>query len=188
MTDGSRTTGPVRATGAIARVLSVAAQALNATGTFIVLMLVVLINSDILSRNLLNMPFHGSYEMVQFFMVMIVFMQLPDVIRVNRLTRSDGFLITLADRTPATARIFARLIDSASAVFMAFIAYAIWPELQRSWGSGSFFGTPGIFTAPYWPIHLVILVSSLLSTVIFATKALTGRRRPDRLHLEEPGA
>jgi hypothetical protein len=110
------------------------------------------------------------------------------VIRINRLTRSDGFLAVLADRRPGIARVFARMIDAASAVFMAFIAYAIWPELLRSWGSGAFFGTPGIFTAPYWPIHAVILLSSSVSAAIFATKALSGRRRPEHLHLEESGA
>jgi TRAP-type C4-dicarboxylate transport system permease small subunit len=181
-------TGPVRATNLVARAFSVTAKAMNATGTLVVLGLVVLINSDVVSRNLFNAPFRGTYEMVQFLMVMIVFLQLPDVIRINRLTRSDGFLAILAERKPGIARFFARLIDTAAGVFMAFIAYAIWPELQRSWETGAFFGTPGIFTAPYWPIHLVILLSSVLSALIFACKAITGKRRPERLHLEESGA
>lgn len=188
MSDTPKRTGANRAVHAAARALSVTAQALNATGTLIVLALVLLINSDVVSRNLFSAPFRGTYEMVQFLMVMIVFLQLPDVIRINRLTRSDGFLAILADRRPGIARAFARLIDGASCVFMIFIAYAIWPELQRSWASSAFFGTPGIFTAPYWPIHLVILVSSILSAAIFAAKAVTGKRRPERLHLEESGA
>lgn len=188
MSDSSQTKGVTRAVNATARVLSVVAQAMNVTGTLIVLALVLLINSDVVSRNLFSAPFRGTYEMVQFLMVMIVFLQLPDVIRINRLTRSDGFLAVLADRRPGIARVFARIIDAASAVFMSFIAFAIWPELQRSWGTGAFYGTPGIFTAPYWPIHTVILVSSSVSAAIFATKALTGRRRPEHLHLEESGA
>lgn len=172
----------------MARVLSVGAQVFNATGTLIVLGLVLLINADVVSRNLFNAPFRGSYEIVKFLMVMIVFLQLPDVIRSNHLTRSDGFLAILAARRPGIARVFARTIDAASAIFMTFIACAIWPELQRSWGSGSFFGTPGIFTAPYWPIHLVIMVSSLLSAATFVIKVLAGRRRPELLHLMERGA
>ena len=188
MPDANGTLGPARAVNGMARALSVTAQALNATGTLVVLALVLLINSDVVSRNVLNAPFRGTYELVQFLMVMIVFLQLPDVIRINRLTRSDGFLAVLADRRPSIARFFARLIDTASGVFMALIAVAIWPELQRSWQIDAFFGTPGIFTAPYWPIHLVILVSSVLSAAIFATKAITGKRRPEHLHLEESGA
>lgn len=173
---------------ASARLMSGVAQTANAVGTLVVLGLVLLINLDVLSRNLLNAPFKGTYEMVQFLMVMIVFLQLPDVVRINRLTRSDGFLAILADRQPAIARLFARGIDSASAVFMGLIAWAVWPEFLRSWSEATYFGTPGIFTAPYWPIHLVICFATALSALIFVTKAISGKRRPERLHLEESGA
>ena len=103
MPDANGTSGLARAVNGMARALSVTAQALNATGTLVVLALVLLINSDVVSRNVLNAPFRGTYEMVQFLMVMIVFLQLPDVIRINHLTRSDGFLAVLADRRPGTA-------------------------------------------------------------------------------------
>ena len=177
-----------RLAGASARLMSGLAQAANAVGTLVVLGLVLLINTDVLSRNLFNAPFRGTYEMVQFLMVMIVFLQLPDVVRINRLTRSDGFLAILADRRPGIARFFARVIDSASGAFMALIAWAIWPEFLRSWSEGTYFGTPGIFTAPYWPIHLVIFFAATLCALIFATKAISGKRRPEQLHLEESGA
>ncbi len=177
-----------RAVNTAARGLSTLAQVANATGTLVVLALVVLINTDVVARNLFHAPFRGTYEMVQFLMVMIVFLQLPDVIRINRLTRSDGFLAVLAERRPGIARFLARLIDAASAVFMTLISFAVWPEFLRSWASGSFMGTPGLFTAPYWPIHLAIFGSSVLAALIFATKAITGKRRPERLHLEESGA
>tara|TARA_R110002124_G_scaffold57292_11_gene160658 strand:- start:334 stop:885 length:552 start_codon:yes stop_codon:yes gene_type:complete len=177
-----------RAVNAVARGLSLVAKIANATGTLVVLALVVLINSDVVARNLFNDPFEGTYELVQFLMVMIVFLQLPDVIRINRLTRSDGLLAVLAERRPEIARFFARLIDAISSVFMALIAIAVWPEFLRSWDSGSFMGTPGIFTAPNWPIHLAIFCSCVLAALIFLAKAITGKRRPERLHLEESGA
>ncbi|TVR06394.1 MAG: TRAP transporter small permease [Salinarimonadaceae bacterium] len=164
------------------------AQVANAAGTLVVLGLVVLINSDVISRNAFNAPFRGTYEAVQFLLVMIVFLQLPDVVRINRLTRSDGFLAILSERKPALARIFARMIDTLAAIFMGLAAYAIWPEFLRAWHEGTFFGTPGIFTAPYWPIKLVICLSTALCALIFVTKAISGKRRPERLHLEESGA
>jgi TRAP-type C4-dicarboxylate transport system permease small subunit len=177
-----------RATNGPARVMTLVAQAANAVGTLVVLGLVVLINSDVVSRNLFNAPFRGTYELVQFLMVMIVFLQLPDVVRINRLTRSDGFIGLIANRRPGIARFFARLIDSVAAIFMGLIAFAMWPEFVRSWTEGNFFGTPGVFTAPYWPIHLVICFSAALTALIFATKAIAGKRRPELLHLEESGA
>lgn len=179
---------PARAANLAARLIAGIAQAANAAGTLVVLGLVVLINTEVVSRNAFSAPFRGTYEAVQFLMVMIVFLQLPDVVRINRLTRSDGFLAVLADRRPRIARHVARVIDTASAVFMAIIAYAIWPEFLRAWHEGTFFGTPGIFTAPYWPIKLVMVLSAALCALIFATKALAGKRRPEHLHLEESGA
>lgn len=178
----------VRFANGIARLMAGVAKVANAIGTLVVLGLVLLINSDVISRNAFNAPFQGTYELVQFLMVMIVFLQLPDVVRINRLTRSDGFLGILAGRRPAVARFFARVIDTASAVFMGLIAYAMWPEFVRSWTEANYFGTPGIFTAPYWPIHLVIVFSAGLCAMIFAAKAISGKRRPERLHLEESGA
>lgn len=172
----------------VARSAAQAAMAANAVGTLVVLGLVLLVNSDVISRNLFNAPFRGTYEMVQFLMVLIVFLQLPDVVRINRLTRSDGFLAIMADRRPEIARFFARLIDAGSCIFMALIAYTIWPEFLRAWGDNTYFGTPGIFTAPYWPIKLAICLSGGLCAIIFATKVIVGRRRPERLHLEESGA
>ena len=147
--------------------MAIVTQAANAAGTLVVLGLVLLINSDVVARNAFNEPFAGTYEAVQFLMVMIVFLQLPDVVRINRLTRSDGFLGLIAGRRPAIARFAARVIDGASAFFMGLITYAMWPEFLRSWSENTFFGTPGIFTAPYWPIHLVITFSAALCTLIF---------------------
>ena len=177
-----------RGANALARLMTGVAQLSNAAGTLVVLGLVLMINADVVSRNAFNAPFRGTYESVQFLMVMIVFLQLPDVVRINRLTRSDGFLAILASRRPAIARFFARLIDSIAAVFMGLIAYAMWPEFQRAWEDSTYFGTPGIFTAPYWPIRLAVCFSAALCALIFATKTISGRRRPELLHLEESGA
>ena len=194
MDDQANDAGPfqgsalARWTNGPARVMTIVAQVSNAVGTLVVLGLVVLINSDVVSRNAFNAPFRGTYELVQFLMVMIVFLQLPDVVRINRLTRSDGFIGLIAGRRPRVARLFARIIDTVSAIFMGLIAYTMWPEFIRSWTENTYFGTPGIFTAPYWPIHLVICFSAALTALIFATKALAGKRRPELLHLEESGA
>ena len=76
----------------------------NAVGTLVVLALVMVVNYDMGARNLFNAPFNGAFEVVQFSMVLIVFLQLPDVVRVNRLTRSDGFLTVVGGRRPGLAR------------------------------------------------------------------------------------
>ena len=62
----------------------------NAIGTLMVLALVLVVTFDVIARGVFNAPFRGAVEVVQFTMVFIVFAQLPDVVRVGRLTRSDG--------------------------------------------------------------------------------------------------
>lgn len=150
------------------------ARVMNVIGTLMVLGLVVVVNGDVLSRNLLNAPFKGSFELVQFSLVLIVFMQLPDVIRVDRLTRSDGFLMVLNGAYPRLGSALSRLIDLLAAVFMALIAWTIYPDFVETLHSGRYFGVPGVFTMPVWPQNLAITVASIMCTLMFLGKVLSG--------------
>ncbi len=166
--------------GGVAMVLSRTAMAANAIGTIVVLLLVVAVNADVVARGVFSAPFRGTVEVVQFSMVLIVFLQLPDVVRVDRLTRSDGFLLVLAGRHPRIAGWLWRIVDGVSAVMMALIAIAMWPEFVDAWVHDEFFGTPGIFTAPWWPVRGAIVFSAALCCLILAWKTVTGRRQLER--------
>lgn len=144
------------------------AMAANAVGTLVVVALIAVVNYDIIARGLFSKPFLGAYEIVQFSMVLIVFLQLPDVVRVGRLTRSDGFLGIMIRRRRPAGLALSRLIDAVSMVFMLIVAYAMWPEFLEMWESKDFFGIPGVFTAPWWPVKLVIFLSACLCAVHFA--------------------
>ncbi len=139
----------------------------NAVGTLVVLALVLIVNYDAIARSLFNKPFLGAVEVVQFSMVLIVFLQLPDVIREGRLTRSDGLLGIISSRSPLAGKLLSRAIDLFSLTFMVIIAIAIWPEFVDMWESQDFFGIPGVFTAPWWPVKLVIFLSACLCAVHF---------------------
>lgn len=163
--------------GNLIKLLTVAAKYVatgaNIAGTLVVLGLVVIVNFDIVARGMFNQPFRGAYEVVQFSMVLIVFLQLPDVCRVNRLTRSDGLLTVLGARKPSLAAMLRRAINAISAIMMGLIAVAIFPEFLDMWDTQDFFGVPGIFTAPWWPIKLTILCSAALCALIFALKVVS---------------
>lgn len=163
----------------IDKITSGIAMAANAAGTFVVILLIAVVNYDIIARGIFNKPFLGSVEVVQFSMVLIVFLQLPDVVRVGRLTRSDGFLGFLGRRNSTAGRTMSRLIDACSALFMIIIAIAIWPEFVEMWESRDFFGVPGVFTAPWWPIKLVIFLSACLCAILFILHVIRGPRHPD---------
>lgn len=182
----------------------------NMVGTGIIFVLVAILNADVVARGVFHDPIRGVVEMVIFSLALIVFMQLPDVVRSNRLTRSDGMLLMLFESRPEAARILTRVIDLVAGIFMALIAWTMWPEFIESFETCHFFtapefgpeptgefladlsaafgrceysGTPGIFTAPWWPIKLAICFSVTLCTIIFFMKALIGSKGDDLFNI-----
>jgi len=114
----------------------------NAIGTLIVLALVMVVNYDVVARGFFNNPFHGAVELVQFSMVLIV------------------------------CKYLNKLINLIAFVFMVLIAVAIWPEFVDMFETRDYFGVPGVFTAPWWPIKLVIFISAVLCSLLFSLKVL----------------
>ncbi len=60
---------------------------------------------------------------------------------------------------------------------MTLIAITIWPEFLKMWDTQDYFGVPGVFTAPWWPIKLTILFGTALCAMIFVLKAAGPPRR-----------
>ena len=169
----------------LSRVANTLAIAANVIGTLTVLMLVVILNVDVVARGFFNAPLKGTYEIVQLAVVFIVFLQLADVVRVDRLTRSDGFLNLLHSRRPGLTANLRRIINAMSAIFMGLIAYIMFPEFLKMWDTKDFFGIPGVFTVPWWPIKLVIASGSALACLIFVLKVITAQDRPQLVRVPE---
>lgn len=180
----------------------------NVSGAFVLLALVAIMNVDIISRNLFNAPFRGVVEVVIFSLALIVFLQLPDVVRTGRLTRSDGFLGVLRHHMPRTGGMMGRFLDAVSFVFMCLIVWTVWPEFTESFESCHFFtapefgpaptgaiwadfktamlrcdyfGTPGILQAPWWPVRLAIAFGCAWAAILFFFKMLLGDSQADIL-------
>ncbi|MFT5742341.1 MAG: TRAP-type C4-dicarboxylate transport system permease small subunit [Paracoccaceae bacterium] len=169
----------------LSRVANALAIAANVAGTITVLALVVILNVDVIARSAFNSPLKGTYEIVQLGVVFIVFLQLADVVRVDRLTRSDGFLNLLHSKRPRLTSTLRRIINAVSAIFMFMIAYIMFPEFIKMWGTQDFFGVPGVFTVPWWPIKLVIAAGSALACLIFVLKVITAQDRPQLIRAPE---
>ena len=162
----------------LSRVANTLAITANAAGTLAVLGLVVILNVDVVARGLFNQPLKGTYEIVQFSVVFIVFLQLADVVRVDRLTRSDGFLNLMHARAPGATRNIRRIINALSAIFMGLITYISYPEFLKMWETQDYFGVPGLFTLPWWPVKLVITFGCGLACLIFALKVVSAQDKP----------
>lgn len=173
------------AVAGLSRVANSLAIAANVAGTLSVLALVVILNVDVVMRSAFNAPLKGTYEIVQLAVVFIVFLQLADVVRVDRLTRSDGFLNLMHAKRPRFTAGLRRIINAVSAIFMGLIAYIMFPEFLKMWGTQDYFGVPGVFTVPWWPVKLVIAAGSALACVIFVLKVITAQDRPALIRTPE---
>ncbi|MDA9207290.1 TRAP transporter small permease subunit [Octadecabacter sp.] len=169
----------------LSRVANTIAIIANALGTLVVLALVVILNLDVIARGVFSEPIPGVYEMVQFSVVMIVFLQLADVVRVDRLTRSDGFLTVVGGKRPGVAANMRRIINAISAIFMGLVAYITFPEFLHMWDTKDYFGVPGLFTLPWWPVKMVITFGTALSCLVFVIKVISAQDRPQLVRAPE---
>ena len=115
----------------------------NMIGTGVIFVLVAILNADVFARGVLHDPIRGVVEAVIFSLALVVFLQLPDVVRSNRLTRSDGLLLLLFESRPNVARMASRTIDFVAGVFMCPIAWTMWPEFVESIETCHFITPPG---------------------------------------------
>lgn len=160
-------------------------SAMNAIGTAWILALMVLINADVIGRGAFGQPIAGVPEMVALSIMGIVFLQLANTLRSGKLTRSDALLGVLRRRLPRVATAIDALFNLTGAVLVWVIVESFYPKFTRSWEREEFVGAVGNFTAPTWPINLIVLIGAtamlitfLLNAVCLATAAWRGRR-PD---------
>ena len=140
---------------------------MNATGSVWIVVLMLLINIEAIGRSAFNTPIIGVIEMIEISVVGIVFLQLADSLRRGILTRSDGLFNHVSARNPAAGHIMAMATYLAGAVFMALIIWGTGPFFVDSWTKDYYIGVEGMFTAPVWPIALVIVIGLAVTLVQF---------------------
>ncbi|RST86857.1 TRAP transporter small permease [Aquibium carbonis] len=136
-------------------------NALNVIGTLLILGLVVLVNADVLGRNLFLAPISGVPEIVSMSIVAIVFLQVSQAFRMGRFTRTDALLNALGSRAPRLRAAVELVYVAAALALVWFLLSASWPLFEKAWQRGTYVGTVGDFTAPEWPVKLVILIGCM---------------------------
>ena len=142
---------------------------LNDTGTVWIFALMLLINLDIMLRWLFKAPIDGVPEMVELSIACIVFLQLGDAVRAGRLTRSDELYNKLKESRPRVGYAMAIFFDLAGAAFFLAILFGAVPMLIEAWEHDHYAGNEGIFTAPIWPIRLILCISCITVVLVFLT-------------------
>jgi len=150
---------------------------LNAFGSIWVLFIVVMICSDSFGRSFFNRPLDGVNELVAVSMAFIVFCQLPDTVRLAKLTRSDTYLPRLQASSAPAARIVVCGFDLLGMGVMIAIIVGTTPLLIESVERGYYIGEQGIFTFPEWPIKGMVVLGSFATMLCFALRAVNHWRR-----------
>lgn len=144
---------------------------LNVLATLMLIGLMVLINGDVIGRNLLRAPIPGVVELSEAAMVMLVFLQLGHTLRRDRFMRSDGMLRLAERRLPRLGAGLNLVFDLVGAAFFALIAWAVHDRVFAAWSGGYYKGIRGNFTLPTWPIEAAILIGAVVMVVQFLALA-----------------
>lgn len=147
-------------------------QGLNVVGSVLILLLMLLVGVDVISRNLAGAPVSGVPEMVTLSIVAIVFLQIPAALRAGRMTRSDGVLNWLSARAPALGKALETLFDLCAIFIIGVIVKTTWPILTRAYERGEFTGAVGDFTAPVWPVKATLIIGGSVLILQFAARIL----------------
>lgn len=134
--------------------------AMNALGTVWIFLLMVLINADILGRELFSAPVRGTTELLALSIVGIVFLQLGHALMSGRMTRSDMVIENLLTKRPRIGRALQGIFNLLGAVFLVIIFWGSLALFEEALEIGEYVGAVGDFTAPTWPIRLLILIGS----------------------------
>jgi TRAP-type mannitol/chloroaromatic compound transport system permease small subunit len=136
----------------------VISNGLNVIGTLLILGLVALVNADVLGRNLFLAPISGVPEIVSMSIVAIVFLQVSQAFRMGRFTRTDALLDAVARRAPRLRAAIELVYLGAALALVWFLLLASWPLFAKAWQRNTYVGTIGDFTAPEWPVKLIIVI------------------------------
>ena len=157
--------------GALSSLLDNTLTVMNTVGSIWVFVLMLMVDVDAFSRTLFNHPFHGVTELVELSIVGIVFLQLGDATRRGRLTRSDGFFNIMKARKPKVGRYMGATFDLLGVLFFAIVLWGAIADMHEAWVNDYFVGEEGLFTAPEWPIKVIIVLGCIITLLHFIRMA-----------------
>lgn len=140
---------------------------MNAVGSLWILFLVLLVTSDAMGRSFFASPIVGVTELIQISIIGIVFLQLADAIRTQRLTRADSFLSLMRVNWPRLCGALEGFFFLLGATYMALGLWGSVPLLTEAYERQEVIGNTGVFTLIIWPIKAVIVLGLGVSLIEF---------------------
>jgi TRAP-type C4-dicarboxylate transport system permease small subunit len=154
-----------RALGRLCNVLNVAAAVW-------LIAIAIVIFLEVTGRGLFGL-FLGGDEIVKNSVPAIVFMQVPLAIHAGTMLRTTIVFANLSRRGRLTIN---AVNYTLGLLFFAAIAIGGWPDMVQGWEIGEYQGI-GALEVPVYPIRTIIVISGILTALIYLVmilKALTG--------------
>ena len=162
--------GPAHALGSFGALL-------NSVGTLWILAIMALICMDVLARALYGRPLPRVPEIVGHSIAAIVFLQMANARRRNKLTQADAFIELLMIRRPVAGNIYNVIFDVAGIAVFALIAWGLVPDALEAFRTGEYFGQQGELTIPVWPFKGIMAFCAIVTGVEFLVQALDHIRK-----------
>lgn len=143
------------------------AAIMAAVGTAWILVIMALICADIIGRFAFNSPILGVPEMLQFSIVGIVFLQLPQTLRMGGLTRSDVLIGTIQEGLPKLGHGMQLVYDLVGAAFSVIVVVTTWPLMLRAFANSEFYGSTGVVQIPTGPLKCIIIAGCVMMAIQF---------------------
>ena len=159
------------------RVIDFLTNTLNVLGTLLIVAVMLLVNADVIGRVMFNAPVSGVPEMVSMSIVAIVFLQVAQAFRKGRLTRTEAVLDFIERRAPRIRHVLEVVFSMAAIALIWQLYWASQPLFVKAWVRGTYEGTVGDFTAPIWPVKLIILIGCAALLVQLILHAATAAFR-----------
>lgn len=160
------------------RIVDGLTQGLNVIGSCLIVALMALVGLDVLGRNLAGTPVSGVPEIVTLSIVAIVFLQIPQALRQGRITSSEALRTILMRHVPRLGRCLDSVFDLCGVFITGIIVWTTLPLFTKSWKTGDFVGAIGEFTAPTWPVKLIILIGGSTLVLQFLIRIYRRHRMP----------
>lgn len=159
--------GPAGFSGALLRLLSPLSSSASVIGTLWILFIMLVINTDVLGRQLFNYPVQSVPEIISHSVVAIVFLQLTETQKKGRLIRSDLLLRTVLTKYPRIGFLLLSFHNLLGALVMGTLFYYTVPRLLKAFERAEYVGTLGSLTFPLWPLIAIVAFSSGVAALFY---------------------
>jgi TRAP-type C4-dicarboxylate transport system permease small subunit len=140
-------------------------RVLNVVGTLLILAMALVVNADVIGRNLLLYPLPGVLEFVGLSIVAIVFLQMANTLREDRHVANDVLMRLVGDARPRVAAALYAAFYLIGALLMAVIVYFVWPIVLDNYYGGFYRGTAGVIEIPTWPFIAAVVVGAAATAI-----------------------